>query len=126
MQTQWNDHTLEVTGDWTGRWLFLAPEYTLTIDGELLDRLGGPRVHPRLEGQLEYDDGSNHHVEARILSVLGVRPRCELLVDGQPVAEQRVPVANVLNPVLMLVILISAMAMLYVGPDVMRYYLPFV
>lgn len=126
MRFQHDDHTFEVTGDWTGKWLFLAPQYRLEVDGQLLDELGGPRIRPTLEGDVEFPDGRTRRVQARLVSILGIRPRCEVFVDGQRMADDRVRVDNVLNPFLMLVILISTLVMLYVGPEVLRYYLPFV
>lgn len=127
MQFQYDDHTLEVTGNWTGRWLFLAPEYELHIDGECVDTVGGPQLQPLLEATIDTDDeteGSGRFVQAELTSVLGYRPRCTLRVDGQEVDSQRVRVDNFLNPILVLVILASLLVMLYVGPDVVENYLP--
>ena len=129
MQTTWQGHRLRVTGDWVGRYLFLAPRYELWLDEERLDWGGGPRTRPRLEAIVEIEteapDGplERHHIEAHVLSVAGIRPMCELLVDGQVVHADRVRVENLLNPLLVLFILITTSWMLYVGPDVLRAYL---
>ena len=124
MQTQWKGHTLKITGDWTGRWLFLAPVYSLWLDDECLDRIGGPRTRPLLEGLYESEDGEIHHIEAQLVSILGYKPRCDLRVEGQVVASDHVRVDNFLNPFLMLSILISTAIMLYLGPEVLRDFLP--
>ena len=124
MNVELDDHTLEVTGNWTGKWLFLAPEYELWVDGDCVDRLGGPRTRPVLEATYEGSSGEIHHVEARIFSIVGFRPRCTLAVEGDVVSTGRVPVENFLNPFLILVILISTGIMLYVGPDVIEQFLP--
>ena len=125
MQSQWRGHTLEVRGDWTFRWLYLAPDYELLVDGESADTTGGPLVQPRLEAMVEREDGSMHHVEAEILSIVGLRPRCRIDVDGEEHERGHVAVANVLNPFLMLVIIVSTGIMLYLGPDAIRAYWPF-
>ncbi len=124
MKVQWSDHTLAVTGDWTGRWLFLAPEYELWVDDESVDCLGGPRTRPLLEALYEDEDGEIHHIEAELVSILGYKPRCEISVDGKLIGSDHVRVKNFLNPFLMLSILISTAVMLYVGPDVLRQILP--
>ncbi len=124
MNVELDDHTLEVNGNWTGKWLFLAPEYELRIDGDCVDRLGGPRTRPVLEATYEGSSGEIHHVEARIISILGFRPRCTLAVEGDVISTGRVPVENFINPFLILVILISTGIMLYVGPDVIEQFLP--
>ena len=126
MQVEFNDHTLEVTGNWTGRWLFLAPEYQLHIDEECVDTVGGPQLNPKLEATIEDGDGTEHRVTAELMSLLGYRPRCKIRVNGDTVQRDRVQVDNFLNPFLVLVILISTAVMLYVGPDVVDRYLPFV
>jgi len=124
MQVDWQGHQLEVRGDWPARWLFLAPEYILEIDGTEAARSGGPVVRPHLEAMFEDEDGELHHLEAEVLSIVGFRPRCQISVDGDPLETQRVPVRNVLNPFLALVILVSTAIMLYLGPDVLRHYWP--
>lgn len=124
MDVQWNDHTLKVTGNWTGRWLFLAPEYQLWLDDQLLDTRGGPRLQPILEAIYEEEDGSRHHIKAELLSIIGFKPRCEILVEDELLASDHVRVENFLNPFLMLVILASTAVMIYVGPDVVRQFLP--
>jgi hypothetical protein len=124
MQTEWNEHTFEVRGDWTFRWLYLAPEYELRIDDQRVDRTGGPVLQPKLEGLFEDREGEVHHVEAQLLSILGYHPDCELSIDDEPVASERVRVQNFLNPFLAIVILVSTAIMLYLGPDVIRAYWP--
>ena len=124
MQVDWQGHQLEVRGDWPARWLFLAPEYILEVDGTEAARSGGPVVRPHLEAMFEDEDGELHHLEAEVLSIVGFRPRCQISVDGDPLETQRVPVRNVLNPFLALVILVSTAIMLYLGPDVLRHYWP--
>ena len=120
MQTEWKGHTLKVTGNWTGRWLFLAPVYQLWLDDELLDERSGPRLSPRLEALYEDEEGTIFHIEAELLSIVGFRPACEISIEGDAIATDKVIVENFLNPFLMLFILISTAAMLYVGPDVLR------
>ena len=122
MRAEWQDHTLRVTGRWAARWLFLAPEYQLWLDDRCIDRTSGPGIQPRLEAVVEDDDGAIHHVEARLLSILGWRPRCELSVEGELLARERVRVDDFLNPFLVLFILLSTVVMLYVGPEVLRGY----
>lgn len=124
MEADWRDHTLEVRGDWTYRWLYLAPEYELFVDGQPVDRTGGPVVRPRLEAIIEDPDDVPHHVEVELLSIAGFRPRGELTVDGKPVLSSRVDVGNVLNPFLVLVIIVSTAIMLYLGPEILRAYWP--
>lgn len=124
MEVQWNDHTLKVTGDWTIRWLFLAPDYELWLDDQLLDRQGGPRLRSHLEAIYEDEDGERHHIEAHLLSIVGYKPRCELSVEGDLVASEHVRVQNFINPFLVLAILFSVAVMIYVGPDVVDQYVP--
>lgn len=124
MEVQWKDHTLRVTGNWTARWLFLAPEYELWLDDELLDSGGGPRLRPVLEAIYEDEKGDQHHIEAELVSVLGLRPNCDICVEGELIANDRVQVENFLNPFLVLAIIVSTAVMVYVGPDVVRDYLP--
>ena len=125
MEVQWNDHNLKVSGDWSFRWLFLAPDYELWLDGELLDRQSGPRLRPRLEAVYEDEQGKRHHIEAELLSVIGFRPHCELSVEGKLLASDNVRVQNFLNPFLVLFILAAVAVMFYVGPDVIEHYVPF-
>lgn len=120
MQVKWKDHTLKVTGNWTGRWLYPAPDYELWIDDQRIDRSGGPRVRPKLEGVYEDEDGTLHHIEATLVSIVGVRPMCEIAVEGAILASDRVRVQNILNPLLLIIIVISTIIMLYVGPEVLR------
>lgn len=124
MNVDWNDHTLEITGDWTGRWLFLAPEYELWLDDQCLDRCGGPRTRPILEALYEEESGEIHHIEAELVSLIGHRPRCQVSVDGELVSSDRVRVQNFLNPFLVISILISTAIMLYLGPEVLARYMP--
>lgn len=148
METSWHDHSLRVTGNWTARYLFLAPQYELWLDDQRIDLKGGPRLHTTLEAIVELEetaqaeeaqeealgqhDGtattgedpiSRHHIEAKVLSIAGIRPLCELFVDGQLVHSDRIRVENVLNPFLILFILAATSWMIYVGPDVLRTYL---
>jgi hypothetical protein len=124
MQVDWQGHQLEVRGDWPARWLYLAPEYILEVDGTEAARSGGPVVRPHLEAMFEDEEGELHHLEAELLSIVGFRPRCQISVDGDPLETRRVPVRNVLNPFLALIILVSTAIMLYLGPDVLRLYWP--
>ncbi len=122
MQTEWNGYTIEVRGDWTYRWLYLAPEYELFIDDRQVDRTGGPILHPELEGLFEDTDGDVHHIEVEILSIVGYRPDCDITVDGEALTSGSVHVRNVLNPLLSMFILFSTVIMLYLGPSVLRAY----
>lgn len=124
MKAEFQGHTLEVRGDWTYRWLYLAPEYELLIDGDRVDLGGGLVVRPRLEALLDSGDGEPHLIEVELLSIAGIRPRCELSIDGEIQDTGRVAVRNVLNPFLVLVIIVSTVIMLYLGPDVLRAYWP--
>lgn len=123
MQAEWRGHKISVKGNWTARWLWLAPDYEMWIDDQRVDKTGGPRLHPKLEAVVEDEEGALHHIEADILSVVGWRPSCELTVEGEPLESGTVSVENFLNPFLILVIIISTIVMLYVGPDVLRSYL---
>jgi hypothetical protein len=124
LEVEWKGHTLAVSGNWTWRWLYLAPIYELHIDGEFVDRTGGPRVRPRLEAIVEVDDGEVYHLGAELLSLVGFRPTCDIMIEGEVVGSGRVSVQNFLNPFLVLVILISTAVMLYLGPDVIRQFWP--
>lgn len=120
LEVDWKGHTLEVSGNWTWRWLYLAPTYELRIDGEFIDRVGGPKVRPRLEAIVEDEQGEVHHLTAELLSLVGYKPTCDISVEGEVISSGRVRVDNFLNPFLVIVILISTGIMLYVGPDVLR------
>ncbi len=120
MEAEWQDHKITVKGNWTGRWLWLAPDYELWIDDQRVDKTGGPRLHPKLEAVVEDEEGDLHHIEADILSVIGWRPSCELTVEGEVLQSGHVAVENFLNPFLILIIIVSTIVMLYVGPDVLR------
>ncbi|RAL20947.1 hypothetical protein DL240_14840 [Lujinxingia litoralis] len=120
MEVQWRDHTLKVTGDWTLRWLYLAPQYELWLDDQKLDSRGGPRLKPLLEAIYEDEEGELHHIEAELVSVIGYRPYCEIKVEGEVIAADKVRVENFINPFLMLVIMASTVVMLYLGPEVIR------
>lgn len=124
MKTDWHGHKIEVRGDWPARWLFLAPDYELWIDGDRIDRTGGPRLRPTLGAQIERPDDEPVFVRADILSIAGLRPRCRLQAGDQLVDEGRVRVRNVLNPFLAIFILLATAVMLYLGPDVIRAYWP--
>lgn len=124
LEVEWKGHTVSVSGDWTWRWLCLAPIYELHIDGEFVDRTGGPRIRPRLQAVIEdEDDGSLYHLEAELLSIVGYRPECTVTVDGDVLTEDRVRVDNVLNPFLVLFIAFATGVILYVGPDALEAYL---
>lgn len=120
MQAEWRDHTISVKGNWTARWLWLAPDYELWVDDERVDRIGGPRLHPKLEAVVEDEEGDIHHIEADILSVIGWRPSCELTIEGEPLESGKISVSNFLNPFLIIFIIASTIVMLYIGPDVLR------
>jgi hypothetical protein len=120
MQYEWQDHTIEVTGSWAGKYLYLAPEYTLMLDGDVLESLGGPRMRPELEAIIEDEEGNTHHIKAQLLSLAGFRPMCTLSIGEEIVAEEKIRVQNLLNPFLVLFILLASMGMLYVGPEVIR------
>ena len=124
MEAKWKDHTLKVTGNWTARWLFLAPEYELWLDDQSLDVQGGPRLHPVLEAIYEDEDGQLHHIEAELVSVIGYKPRCELSIEGEVLASDSIRVQNFLNPFFFFFFLISTAVMLYVGPDVLEQFMP--
>ncbi len=119
MKAEWKGHTIAVTGNWTFRWLYLAPDYELWIDDQRLDRSGGPRLSPKLEAMVE-EDGEIHHIEADILSIAGWRPQCDLKVGGELLVSERIQVENFINPFLVIIILASTAVMLYVGPTVLR------
>lgn len=123
MEAEWQGHTISLRGNWTARWLWLAPDYEMWIDDQRVDKTGGPRLHPKLEAVVEDEDGKLHHVEADILSVVGWRPSCELTVEGELLEAGNIRVENVLNPILILVIIVSTIVMVIVGPEVLRSYL---
>jgi hypothetical protein len=120
MEVDWNDHKVKITGNWTGRWLYLAPDYELWVDEQKVDRAGGPRLSPKLEAIVEDDEGALHHIEADVLSIIGWKPRVDISIGGEHVASGRIIVENLLNPFLVLFILLATAVMLYVGPDVLR------
>jgi hypothetical protein len=122
LEVEWNGHTIEVSGNWTWRWLYLAPIYELRIDGEFVDRVGGPRTRPRLEAIVEDEDGEVYHIGAELLSLVGYKPSCEISIEGEIVQSGRVRVENFLNPFLVLIIVISTGVMLYLGPDIIQKY----
>lgn len=126
METKWNEHCVKVTGNWTGRWLFLAPQYELWIDDQRLDLSGGPRIHPKLEGVFIDDRGDEEitcHIEAEILSLFGIRPKCDLFINNELVDSGRVQVENLLNPILLIFIISTVGLMIYLGPKVLRQYI---
>ena len=122
MDADWQGHKISVRGNWTARWLWLAPDYELLIDDESVDRAGGPRLHPKLEAVVEDEDGELHHIEAEVLSVIGWRPSCELTVEGEVLESGNINVENFLNPFLILFIVASTVVMLWIGPEVLRKY----
>lgn len=123
MEYDWNGHTLKVTGNWVGKYLYLAPEYELWLDDERIDRIGGPRLRPKMEAIIEDEDGDTHHIGVELLSIAGMRPMCTLTVGEEIVKEEKLRVENIINPFLVLFILASTMIMLYLGPDVLRTYI---
>jgi hypothetical protein len=124
LEVDWKGHKLSVSGQWTWRWLFLAPTYELHIDDEFVDRIGGPRVRPRLEAIVEDQDGEVHHITADLLSLVGIRPSCEIAVEGKVISSGKVDVQDFLHPLLIFVILVSTGIMIYLGPEVLRAYWP--
>lgn len=124
LTTRWRGHDIAVSGDWTLRWLFLTPTYTLWIDGEKVESVSGPRITPSLDAVLEDPSGEAYHLKATLTSIIGYRPPCKIMIEEEVIAEGDLRVANFLNPFLVLFILIATGAMLYVGPDVVARYLP--
>lgn len=122
--TRWRGHDIAVSGDWTLRWLFLTPTYTLWIDGEKVESVSGPRITPSLDAVLEAPSGEAYHLKATLTSIIGYRPPCKIMIEEEVIAQGDLRVANFLNPFLVLFILIATGAMLYVGPDVVARYLP--
>ena len=123
MQIDWNDHVITVRGGFTYRWFWLAPTYELWIDDTRLDASSGPVVHPTLEAIYvmgEGDDEVSHHIRAELLSIVGVRPKCEVFVGEEQLTSGHVRVQNLLNPILIFVIMISVSFMAYIGPDALR------
>ncbi len=120
METKWNEYDISVRGNWTIRWLFLAPDYELWVGETQLDRKGGPRMSPKLEGLIEDKDGTLHHVVADVVSLIGFNPSVQISVEGEVVASGNVRVQNFLNPFLVIFILIATAVMFYVGPTVIR------
>lgn len=124
LTTEWRGHDIAVSGDWTLRWLYLTPTYTLWIDGKPIERVSGPSLEPTLEAVLEDDTGEAFQLKATLTSILGYQPPCKIEVEGELLAESDIHVANFLNPFLVLFILIATGTMAYVGPDVVSQYLP--
>jgi hypothetical protein len=124
LTARWRGHDIAVSGDWTLRWLFLAPTYTLWVDGKPVETIGGPRVEPSLDAVLEDETGEAYHLTATLTSILGYAPPCKISIEGEVIAEGDLRVANFINPFLVLFILIAAGVMLYVGPDVLARYMP--
>lgn len=122
MDLAWKNHQIKITGNWTGRWLFLAPDYELWIDDTKLDRRGGPRLNPKLEAIVEDEDGTLHHIAADIISVAGFRPSCQVTVEGEEIASGKIKVQNILNPFLVIFIMVASVTMLYIGPEVLGGY----
>lgn len=120
MEYDWHGHTIKITGNWVGKYLYLVPQYELWLDDERLDQIGGPRLRPKLEAIIEDEEGQTHHINVELLSIAGIRPLCTLSIGEEVVMEEKLRVENVLNPFLVLFILASTMVMLYVGPDVLR------
>jgi hypothetical protein len=116
LEVRWRDRTLRVCGDWTIRWLFLAPTYQLMMDDRILATSGGPSTKPCLEASILEGDGSQLLVSAELFSVVGYRPTCQILVDGEVLADGHVRVSNFLHPMLVLFVVISAIAIWYLGP----------
>lgn len=124
LEVEWKGHKLAVSGRWTWRWLFLAPIYELHVDGTFVDRTGGPRVRPRLETLVETEDGQVHHITADLLSIVGIRPNCDITIGDEVIHSGRVDVEDFLHPFLIFIILISTGIMIYLGPEVLRAYWP--
>lgn len=120
METEWKGYQISVRGNWTLRWLYLAPDYELWVGETRLDRRGGPRLNPKLEGLIEDKDGTLHHLSADIVSLIGYRPSVQITIEGENIASGKIKVQNFLNPFLVIFILISVVAMFYVGPTVLR------
>jgi hypothetical protein len=123
MQTTWNDRDIEICGDWTARWLYLAPVYELKVDGETVDETSGPFVKPYLETTLQDDADKYHELRVEILSLAGIRPKCDIIVDGDVFDSGRIKVQNLLNPALVFFIVISICFMLLIGPKLLARYM---
>jgi hypothetical protein len=124
MEAKWREHTLSVRGDWTAKWLFLAPQYELWIDDKQLATSGGPRMSHRMEAIYEDEAGERHLVSATLTSIIGFRPMCELSVGEQLLKADRVRVDNFINPILILFIIAAVSVMFWVGPQVLRQHMP--
>ena len=111
MSAEHEGRTYTVEGDWPARYLFLAPLYTLSIDGEARARAGGVRVNPTLE--------SGEAVVA-LTSWAGLNPSARLFVGGRLIASGRVRTQNQLNPALVLFIVATIGVMFWLGPDALR------
>ncbi len=119
METQWNGHTIKIVGDWTSRWLFLAPQYELWLDDQQLDVSGGPNLHPSLTATYVDEEAEvEHTIEAEIFSIAGVRPSCDIFIGDDKIASGRIHVQNLLAPVLMIIIAASLVIVYFIGPKV--------
>lgn len=120
METQWRGHTIKVVGDWTSRWLFLAPQYELWLDDQQLDVSGGPNLHPSLTAVYVDEEAETELViEAELFSIAGVRPSCDIYIGEDKIASGRVHVQNLMVPVLVLIILASSLVVYFIGPKVL-------
>lgn len=124
LDVRWRDHHIAVTGDWTWRWLFLAPTYTLWVDGNPVDRVCGPSTQPQLVAVLEDDSANTHRLCANLTSIIGYRPPCTIRLDDTDLAAGDLRVANFLNPFLMLFILGGLGLFIYLGPNVLARLFP--
>lgn len=124
LSTQWRGHDIAVSGDWTLRWLYLTPTYTLWVDGNPVESLSGPRIEPSLDAVLEDETGEAFHLNATLTSIVGYKPPCKISIEEEVIAEGDLRVANFINPFLVLFILIATGVMIYVGPDVLAQYAP--
>jgi hypothetical protein len=118
LSTTWRGHDLAVSGDWTLRWLYLTPTYTLWVDGKPVESVSGPRIEPTLDAVLEDESGEAFHLTASLTSIVGYKPPCRISIEDEVIAEGDIRVANFLNPFLVLFMLVAFGVMLYVGPDV--------
>ena len=124
LSAKWRGHDIAVSGDWTIRWLFLTPTYTLWVDGQPVEKTSGPRPSPSLDAVLEDASGEAFHLNATLTSIVGYKPPCKITVEDEIIAEGDIRVANFLNPFLVLFILLAVCLMVLIGPDVLSEYLP--
>ncbi|MGM0555115.1 MAG: hypothetical protein ACQEVA_01940 [Myxococcota bacterium] len=124
LMTTWRGHDIAVSGDWTLRWLFLTPTYTLWVDGEPVESVSGPRIEPTLDAVLEDESGEAYHLKASLTSIVGYQPPCKISIEDEVISEGDLRVANFLNPFLVIFILAAIGVMIYLGPDVLAEYLP--